>query len=412
MHCSKSEDNIEEICKMSQKNRLIDLLSGIPRGYYFFGIFCVLFVGLFVAVEMNNGKFWTNDFVVYYEATKDYFSGNNPYGVNYGLDTGFFKYAPTTLYFFSPTILVGFFTAQIMHTLLLMLALITSMWILHRMFIIDEIGKRRMGLLYVGFALIAPHIVREFHMGNVNLLLLFFFCSGLFALQKKKDLQVALLWSIMIVLKPIVILAFIPLLFYKKWKIIFTMGGIGLLFLLLPMLFSGYSGTIELWTNWLKAISDHGNYIVSENSLTYLLEWFTGIQSTWGASLVILVLFIGFLLWNKLKMNAISLIEWIVVFFAFCPNFFVTDTEHFLLSLPLIMMLIKHLIEVNKLGHWIAFGCFVFFFSLNINDLLGHGISNVLDENGVLGISNLCFILLFFIVRVQLNKKNFQAQLD
>lgn len=397
---------------MSQKNRLINLLSGIPRGYYFFGIFCMLFVGLFVTVEMNNGKFWTNDFVVYYEATKDYFSGNNPYEVNYGLDTGYFKYAPTTLYFFFPTILAGFFTAQIMHTLLLMLALITSMWILHRMFIIDEIGKRRMGLLYVGFALIAPHIVREFHMGNVNLLLLFFFCTGLFSLQKKKDVQVSIFWSIMIVLKPIVILAFIPLLFYQKWRVIFTMGGIGLLFLLLPVLYSGFAGTQELWINWLGAISLHGDFIISENSLTYLSENFLGIHSTWGASLVVLAVLIGLLVWIKIKFNSIYLVEWVVVFFAFCPNFFVTDTEHFSLSLPLIILLIKHLIDANKLAYWIVFGCAVFFFSLNINDLLGRAISNVIDDNGLLGIANLAFIFLFLIVRINTTKKKLSAQLN
>ena len=384
------------------------LVKRIPRGYYFFGIFCLLFVVLMVSVEINNGKFLTNDFVVYFGATKDYFSGNNPYAVSYGLDTGYFKYAPTTLYFFSPTVLVGFFPAQLIHTSLLMISLIVSMCILHRMFINEEKGKSRMGLLYVGFALIAPHIVREFHMGNVNLLLLFLFCAGLYSLQKKKEINVAVFWSIMIVLKPIVILAFIPLVFYKKWKIIFTMGGIGLIFFFIPVIGSGFQGSMELWQGWLEAVIMHGQYIISENSLTYLLERFTGIQSAWGASIFFLLLLIGFLLWNKMKTSSISLIEWVVVFFAFCPNFFVTDTEHFLLSLPLIMMLIKRLIEVNKWGYWIVFACFVIFFSLNINDLLGHTISNVIDENGLLGVANLAFIVLFCAIRTSqlLNKSS------
>ncbi len=282
------------------------------------------------------------------------------------------------------------------------------MCILHRMFINEEKGKSRMGLLYVGFALIAPHIVREFHMGNVNLLLLFLFCAGLFSLEKKKEINVAVFWSIMIVLKPIVILAFIPLVFYKKWKIIFTMGGIGLIFLFIPVIGSGFQGSMELWQGWLEAVIMHGQYIVSENSLTYLLERFTGIQSAWGASIFFLLLLTGFLLWNKMKTNSISLIEWVVVFFAFCPNFFVTDTEHFLLSLPFIMMLIKRLIEVNKWGYWIVFACFVIFFSLNINDLLGHTISNVIDENGLLGVANLAFIVLFCAIRTSqlLNKSS------
>lgn len=365
-----------------------------------------------VGVELNNEKFWTNDFVVYYEATKAYFSGENPYQVSYGLDSGFFKYAPTTLFFFLPSLIFNFASAQIVHTLLLLFSLITSMWILHHLFIFEVFKKNKVFLLYVGFGLIAAHIVREFHMGNVNLFLLFLFSAGLLALDRKKEYHVAVCWSIMIVLKPIVILAFIPLMFYKKWRIMFTMAVIGIAFFFLPIVFSGFSGAIELWGDWFTAISLHGKYIVSENSLTYLLERFTGIQSSWGASIVLLVVLIGFLLWRKVKFNSIGLIEWVVVFFAFCPNFFVTDTEHFLLSLPLIMMLFKQLIEANKIGYWIVFGCSVFFFSLNMNDLLGHRISNVIDENGLLGIANLAFIVLYLLVRTKSSRNKLSTQLN
>lgn len=397
---------------MSNNNRQNSLLSKIPRAYYFFGIFCVLFVVLMVGVELKNGKFWTNDLYVYYGATLDYFSGKNPYSVNYGLDSGYFKYAPTTLYFFYPSSWFGFFSVQIIHTVLLTFSLIVSISVLHFMFLYRQDSRKWFGWLYVGFALIAPHIAREFHMGNVNLFLLFLFSMGLFALARKKEYHVAVLWSIMIVLKPIVILAFIPLLFYKKWKIIFTMGGIGIIFFLLPIVFSGFSGAIELWGNWLAAISLHGKHIVSENSLRYLLERFTGIQSAWGASLLVLAVLSAFLLWRKAKFNSITLIEWVVVFFAFCPNFFVTDTEHFLLSLPLIMMLFKQLIEANKIGYWSVFGFSVFFFSLNINDLLGHTISNIIDENGMLGIANLTFIVLFLLVRTKSSRNKLSNQLN
>ena len=50
------------------------LVKRIPRGYYFFGIFCVLFVGLMVSIEIINGRFWTSDLVVYFGASKDYFN--------------------------------------------------------------------------------------------------------------------------------------------------------------------------------------------------------------------------------------------------------------------------------------------------------------------------------------------------
>jgi len=56
-------------------------------------------------IEINNHKFRTNDFEVYFSTSKDYFSENKPYIKNYGFDAGLFKYPPTSLYFFGLAIL-------------------------------------------------------------------------------------------------------------------------------------------------------------------------------------------------------------------------------------------------------------------------------------------------------------------
>ena len=59
----------------------------LQQSYIYFALFIVSFFGLFVVVELNNEKLWTNDFRVYFDATIDYFNGKNPYVKNYGLDT-------------------------------------------------------------------------------------------------------------------------------------------------------------------------------------------------------------------------------------------------------------------------------------------------------------------------------------
>lgn len=363
-----------------------------------------------VSVEIHNGKFWTNDLFVYYSATKDYFSGNNPYVQNYGLDTGYFKYAPTTLYFFYPTIWLNYFTVQIIHTVLLTISLVSSISILHFLFIYKKGEKKRYWLLYLGFLLIVNHVVRGFHMGNVNLILMFFFCVGLFSLKKGRAYQSAIFWSLMIILKPIVILAFIPLLFFKQVKVIIYMAIGGLFYFLLPIIFSGIDGLLSIWSNWLGAISAHGEYIVSENSLRYLLEYYTGIKSNWGASFFFLGCLFIYMFWTIKKGIKIGVDEWLVVFLAFCPNFFVTDTQHFLLSLPLLFVLIKNFIEANHWTYWGLFVCAVLFFSFNMNDLIGRNMSDSLDAMGTLGIANLVFILLLFIVKNSNQKKCYAAE--
>lgn len=384
------------------------IFNRIPRAYYFFGIFCVLFVLLMVTVEINNGKFWTNDLVVYFGAAGDYFNGNNPYEHHYGLDTGFFKYAPTTLYFFFPTIWMDFFTVQMLHTLFLTISLVFSISILHFLFIYKEGKVKRFWLLYLAFAFIAIHVVREFHMGNVNLLLLFFFSVGLFYLKKGKDLQSAIFWSLMIVLKPIVILTFIPLLFFNKWKMVMWMAVCGICYFLLPVLFSGFNGLIPLWTNWLEAISAHGGYIVSENALKYLLEYYTGFQSEWGASIFFLVVLMGLMTWSRWKLKSVNLMAWTTAFLAFCPNFFVTDTEHFLLSLPLLIVIINSLIEAKNMFYWGVFILSILFFSFNANDLLGRQFSDALDAMGLLGITNLIFVAMFCVFEFKKGTLNSQ----
>ena len=70
---------------------MIPLLKNIPKSYFFFAGLIIAFFSLFTIVELNHDKLWTNDFRVYFDATIDYFNGNNPYVKNYGLDTGYFK---------------------------------------------------------------------------------------------------------------------------------------------------------------------------------------------------------------------------------------------------------------------------------------------------------------------------------
>ena len=377
-------------------------LKEIPKVKIYFGIFFILFVCLMEFVEMNNNKFWTNDFEVYYGATKDYFAGKNPYLKNYGLDTGYFKYPPTTLFLFGAAVLLKFFFAQVTHVLILTISFLISIFLLKQI-IYNESAKtvkQYAFVYYLGFVFIVIHIAREFHMGNVNLILLGLFSLGLWYLKQQKHFQVALFWSIMVVLKPIVILVLIPLFFYRKWKIILYLILFGLLFLLIPTVESGWQGNIELWMGWFAAVAKHGKYLFSENSLTYLTAFYFKIKSEWIPSIIVLLMLVTLMLNSiyKGKTSDRDLIQWSIVLLAFTPNFFVTDTEHLLLTLPLLLLLLKELIELKKPLYWAIFTVFIVPFSLNSNDILGRNISDFIDEIGLMGISNLGFIALFLVL--------------
>ena len=356
-----------------------------------FWLFVIAFISLLVFVENNNEKLWTNDFKVYYLAAIDFFKGNDPYIHNYGLDTGYFKYPPFTLFLFKPFTFFSYGVAQLIHLLLLTVSLCFSFYYTKKLATSLQI-KFHKSALYLGFLFVAIHLVREFHMGNINLYLLALFLSGLYQNQKKNTPLSALFWSLMLILKPITILSLLVLVFYKEWKTILWMSGLGILFFLFPIITEGWNGNIDLWTGWFNSISSHGEYIVSENSLTYLANYYFGIESQWGPSFLFLVVLLSLFLYDFYKAKKLSFIEWTVLFTAFSPNFFVTDTQHFLLSLPLILLNLAQLKNQKSTVSYILIILVFILFSINSNDLWGKELSNVFDAAGVLGLGNLVLI--------------------
>ena len=395
------------------QNKFITFLQKIPRSYIFFGIFCLLFVTLMLSVEINNGKFWTNDFKVYYDATNDFFNGKSPYLNPYGLDTGFFKYAPTTLYFFFFISKFSYFTAQILHAFVLLLSLIIGTTTLHKILFFHAGNKtNRYGVLYLAFALIVIYVVREFHMGNVNLILFALFTLGLDAFIKNKEFQIALFWSLMVILKPIVILVFLPLLFFRLWRIIAWLIGFGMLYFTIPIAHMGLGRGLGLWKEWVTAIGKHGEYIVSENSFKYLANYYFGIDSIWLPSIfgLLFLCVILLVLHLKNKFQVFDFVEWSALFLAFTPNFFVTDTEHFLLSLPLILVIFRRLLIVNKAILWFFFAVFILPFSLKSNDLLGKSLSVLANDSGMIGLANFSLILFFCFLTFYFHTKKLNAK--
>lgn len=384
--------------KITMKNKI-----HLQQSYIYFALFIVSFFGLFVVVELNNEKLWTNDFRVYFDATIDYFNGKNPYVKNYGLDTGFFKYPPFTLYLFKFFTFFGYGVSQLIHLFLLTISLIVSIVTLKEIAekIVDfKFNNKHTWILYITFLTVAIHLVREFHMGNINLYLLCLLVLGLKNIQSNRPIYTAFFWSLMLILKPIMILSVIPLLFHKKWKIIFMMAVIGCVFFIFPVINTGWTGNILLWNNWLKAVTNHGEYIISENSLTYLTNYYFGLKSEWIPSLICLIILVGFLIWKitKTGKNDEDLIFTTGILTAFSPNFFVTDTEHFLLIVPLISFLLLMLSKIKSWLAWSGFFIGMLLFSFNSNDLLGREFSDNLDAHGILGIGNIWFILIFFFI--------------
>jgi len=364
------------------------------KSHLFYTTLLTLFTVLFVSVELSNGKLYANDFKVYYEATIDFLKGNNPYRHSYGLDTGYFKYPPTTLLFFAPATFFSFQIVKIIHVTLLFVSLLISLPLWQR--IISSVFKIQPPnwLLSLSFFVIAIHLTREYHMGNVNLLLLTSFILGATFFQKEQWGISSFFYGMMLILKPIMILVVLPILLYKNWKMILLLSGWGILFLLIPALFWGWSTNWMLWNGWVNSVTAHGEYISNPSSLQFMIPAIFGLSHSWIPSLIGLILLIIFWFKNHLNtnQNKQDFWFWTCVFLGFIPNFFVTDSQHFLLSIPMVMLLLLLVLKVKDKLVWFSYSIGMLFFSFDSMDLWGRELSSKFTSWGILGMGNIIFI--------------------
>ncbi|GAB3817061.1 hypothetical protein GCM10028895_12840 [Pontibacter rugosus] len=337
-----------------------------PFKFVLFG--AAVCLALFVA-EHINGRFRMNDFKVYYEAVQAFLHENQVYGIAFGLDTGFYKYSPATLLLFTPYSLFSFETARILHFLLLTCCSIGAVVFLYKLvnnYLFQIKGRNR--LLAGVFVCVFIHLFRELHLGNINIILLLLVSGGVYYTLKSKNLRAGWLFAFVIITKPYFLLLLLPLVMHQKKKVLLHMGLALCLLVLIPSVFIGFADNIRLHQEWVQSMMAHGSYLVSVNTIEYLVHDYTDLEPLLYFE-VYLFTFLGliytlFFLRNR-KINLSlekgttgfmerSLVVECFLVIALIPNLVITDTEHFLLSLPLIVMLAGYIQEKKTISCWQA----------------------------------------------------------
>jgi hypothetical protein len=103
------------------------------------------------------------------------------------------------------------------------------------------------------------------------------------------------------------------------------------------------------------------------------------------------------------------ILEWFVII-AITPSLFRTDTQHFLLSLPLILLVVNRLVTLKKYIYYVLFFILAFFYGGNSTSIVGKKLSDEMDTWGILGITNLLIIAfaitIWFIAKQKREIKN------
>ncbi|MEZ5084107.1 MAG: glycosyltransferase 87 family protein [Bacteroidales bacterium] len=390
-----------------------------------FAIFGLFIIGTIFFVEKLNNRFWLNDFKVMYLAADAFLNHEQIYGTPFGLGTGFFKYSPFTMLLFIPYTIFSFDVAAIFHFFISGFCAIGTVILLEKIIRSYLYPVRQKHFLTLSAVMLCGilHLVRELHLGNINMILLFLLCLSLYFVLHSKPVLSGLLLGLVILAKPYFIICLLPVLVNKRYKEIFFSVVSVSLFVLSSIIISGLSNGITLYQEWISAMMDHSVYLISNHTVFALINTYFGITINPRFApflLILLAIIISVYFWtitNNMKDNYKSSINYqgalIVNFFliiALIPSILITDTEHFLFSLPLIAIILFHL---KKEAIWpvVFFVLLILIYEGNSSDLLGNVLSGKVEEYGVLGISNL-IIIMTTIYWVLQNKSKLSANIQ
>lgn len=361
------------------------MIIQMDRKYWPYYLWSFGFVLLFFIAEMVNDRFWLNDFKVYFLSSKDFLAGESMYEHPYGLGSGYFKYSPFFAMLFSVFTVFYYKTAAVIFYWFIGGAIFFFLPLIGRE--VEEKPKRLMWILPFVFLFIADHLVRELHLGNVNFILLALTFLVYKCYQLKKIWLGSTLFAIIIVLKPYFMLLGLFFLLNKEWKWIIQTGIMVLICLLLPSLFVGFNANFELLQGWKEAMMSHNEEITSHNYLSGTLEKHFGIKISIFVFIFLFVAIYVALFFKGLKENSLTSFFLLI---AIIPNLVLTDTEHFLYSIPLIVYLISHVkVKVNSIALIGLTGCVLY--GLNWGFVWG-GKTGEIVTSGIIGLGNLLII--------------------
>lgn len=379
-------------------------------------LFAILTISLFLTMftfQLINERFWLHDFEVMYSAAKAFMNNEPVYGLSFGLGTGYYKYSPFTLFFFVPYSLLTYKAACIVHFFITLFCAILVIPLL------DQIVRKHLFnppkkyhlTLFITLIAILIHLVRDLHMGNINVILVFLLTLSLKFLLENKVVQFGILLAIVIMTKPFFIVFVLPLLLHRRFKEIISLMIAGASFVVISLILIGLPESIDFYFDWFAAMLDHTSYLYSNNTIFYIFNRFTGILigSQYAFLLLgIIVVLTSLFFWQFIRKKEgvektiieknRALVIHLAVLIAVIPNVFITDTEHFIFSLPIITILILHF-SVKKRFLWVPLvAFFIFLYGGNSTDMMGDTLNEYYKKMGLLGIGNLALIVMVMLI--------------
>jgi hypothetical protein len=384
-------------------------------------IFGVITLLLFV-LEHINGRFWLNDFRVYYGAGEALLNGEPLYGVAHGLGTGIFKYAPALALFYALFALLPYSIAASIQYVLITLAFLDGMRRIDRSVRAHWLNGKApsYAALFVTALIGVVHLHRELHLGNINMMLLWLLVVAMEELLKGRSLRGGAILGIAILAKPHFLVLLPLLILRRKWNV----GGMVLATIaagvLVPALFLGWGANIAVHRTWLHEMAAHNASLIYTGGDDYravntiysfvhraVLQYFVGTPSITEILAILAVIagsIGGFVLWNQKRNSERDFSFEFLLLVGLVPCITLTDTEHFLLALPMVALLVQRLLP-TAVPRWLAYLTvpLLLAYGANWEDALG-ALSDRMVHFGVLGIGTFGILVLCTLLWIRSNQ--------
>lgn len=368
-------------------------------------IFLIIFI-----LQSISGRLSMNDFKVYYLAAKSFLTSGDVYHQAYGLSSGYYKYSPFALIIFVPFSLLPFFYAKSIY-FLICTSLLGFTIILAKRLWFDILAYRIKDSVYllIATSVIAfSHLFRDLQLGNINLILLLLSLLSLKMLLDKKNISAAFLIGIILLFKPHFLILLPLLAMRKRWTTLLYILFFLVIGILIPSVFVGFKADLTLHSEWIEAIAAHNaSFLDSQNTLQILLykifirKIFPEAGNLYSLIIIVLIALIIFVLVlrnlkneKKLQNNNLVAHNFSFEFFiliGLIPSLVLTDTEHFLYSIPIIIYILIYLFHYRKILMIIISIITFLLYVGTWGDVLGK-YSYYLEHHGSLGIGNLMII--------------------
>lgn len=387
---------------------------GNLRPFRSFLVVATLLVLASLVLEHVNGRFWLSDFRVYYMAADNLRHGLPVYDQVFGVDTGLYKYAPVVLYFFLPYTFLSFHVAGIIHFLLIGLFTMACFVVIERSLsqlfapLPAVAGRALLGLLCI-----AVLLARELHMGNINMGLILLSVWGIERWLTGRTRTAGVLWGLVWLIKPYLLLMLVPLVMRREWRILRTATATMAIGFLAPLVFQRPVSGWELDLHWIRSMQYHTEVMFSPDHFGQL--WATHLGTPLSTTMTLLFIALAGLslavfTWSNVKrgrQGSMGRLDrafelWLAI--AVVPNLVITDQQHFMFSLPLILFILAYFFtHRDRWGVW-AFVLVMLLYGTRSSDLWSGPLENQLVAWGALGIGNLLLIGLACSIRHKWNK--------